>query len=576
MANFRALTVQAGVRTQIQDANTIIVGAGITTAAGGITVSSSAGTTTLSGAVTCSGAGTALTVTNNATISGTLTTATIDNSGAGFTIAGNTTSQTAGKVATLWSFLGNVNIAGTLTGGGGGANAYTTLTSNFTQPAVGSTVTIAVASSNFMTPNQALYIGATPGTAVPTVVQSAVANSGSASSLAPSFTPTAGNLLVLHVAWGDATRTISTIADTRGNAYTLVGSTTLSSGANSISMSVYQCASCNVGGGVNTVTVTFSGTATFPEAYLEEVSGHNTAAPIDAGTVLFASLGGAGSTLASSGPVTTSNAKELMQGYCFNYQAATGAGSGWTAITNAGTSGAGVTANGSVLEKQSAGAAGSAFTATTPISPAATWVQVIYGINPAPAQAVGGYYTLVSVPTTTSAVVQNRGDTGNLAAGGTVGSGAGVSPAGLTGPTGIEQALKSDFSTGSATTVATNLSFAMAASDVWNVECDATLDTGASGARFQIAAPTGAVIEGFYALYLAASNTTERIVAINTNSTSAFVASAINAYLRVWFRIKGDGIHSGAVTLQALSVTGVGSTILRAGSRLRARAATQV
>lgn len=119
MANFRSLTNQSGVTTQIQDANQIIVGAGITTAAGNLSISSTGGTTnlldnttlaanqalssaggtgsldfsaasgifktttgavtvgpgavTVSGATTFTAAGVALTVNNNVLISGNLT-----------------------------------------------------------------------------------------------------------------------------------------------------------------------------------------------------------------------------------------------------------------------------------------------------------------------------------------------------------------------------------------------------------------------------------------------------------------------------------------------------------------------
>lgn len=48
MANHRAVTLQSGVLTRIIDADVLIVGAGITTAAGGLTISSSSGVTTMS------------------------------------------------------------------------------------------------------------------------------------------------------------------------------------------------------------------------------------------------------------------------------------------------------------------------------------------------------------------------------------------------------------------------------------------------------------------------------------------------------------------------------------------------
>jgi len=47
MANFRALTSQSGTVTQIQDANTTIVGAGVTTAAGDLSISAAGGNATV-------------------------------------------------------------------------------------------------------------------------------------------------------------------------------------------------------------------------------------------------------------------------------------------------------------------------------------------------------------------------------------------------------------------------------------------------------------------------------------------------------------------------------------------------
>lgn len=55
MANYRGLTLQSGVVTQIQNSDQLIVGAGITTEAGNLTISSAGGTTTLSDDVIISG-----------------------------------------------------------------------------------------------------------------------------------------------------------------------------------------------------------------------------------------------------------------------------------------------------------------------------------------------------------------------------------------------------------------------------------------------------------------------------------------------------------------------------------------
>lgn len=110
MANFRSLTIQSGITTQIQDSNTLVVGNGITTLSGDLTLSATGnllvasgknfsavggsslfdfsaasglfktttgavtvgpGAVTVSGATTFTAAGTALTVDNNSTFTGT-------------------------------------------------------------------------------------------------------------------------------------------------------------------------------------------------------------------------------------------------------------------------------------------------------------------------------------------------------------------------------------------------------------------------------------------------------------------------------------------------------------------------
>jgi len=162
MATFRPYVNKAGTTTQLQDADTLIAGNGVTTSAGSLTLDSAAsslilaaalavtaatgvtfdlsgsaglfktttgpvtigpGVTTVSGVTTFTAAGTALTVNNNATVTG-LTTATggvqtgaagVDATGAIALVLGgvNASEVKIGKVAALTTILGNFQVNGT-------------------------------------------------------------------------------------------------------------------------------------------------------------------------------------------------------------------------------------------------------------------------------------------------------------------------------------------------------------------------------------------------------------------------------------------------------------------------------
>jgi hypothetical protein len=130
MANFRPLTLQSGDNKQQQDADTLIIGAGITTAAGNLTINSAGGTTTLSdgtlsvsSATTFSAAGTAVTIDNNMTVTGTSThggvinaNANIERSTSGVLNLGttsNTTAMTLGRAGITVTVAGDLNVSGT-------------------------------------------------------------------------------------------------------------------------------------------------------------------------------------------------------------------------------------------------------------------------------------------------------------------------------------------------------------------------------------------------------------------------------------------------------------------------------
>ena len=126
--------------------------------------------------------------------------------------------------------------------------------------------------------------------------------------------------------WNDATSTVSTISDTRGNTYTLAVGPTTGTG---LRQSIYYAK--NIAAGSNTVTVTFNQAAAFVDVRALEYSGLDAANPLD----VAAGAAGTG-TLANSGAVTTTSASELIFGAGMTSTHFTGPGSGFISriITN--------------------------------------------------------------------------------------------------------------------------------------------------------------------------------------------------------------------------------------------------
>ena len=128
---------------------------------------------------------------------------------------------------------------------------------------------------------------------------------------------TAGDLNVVAVGWNDTTSTISSVKDSVGNSYSVAIGPTTGTG---MRQSIYYAA--NIAGGTNTVTVTFSQAAAFPDVRILEYRGV---------TALDVTAGASGtSTSASSGAATTTSANELIFGADYVSTLTNAAGSGFT------------------------------------------------------------------------------------------------------------------------------------------------------------------------------------------------------------------------------------------------------
>ena len=113
---------------------------------------------------------------------------------------------------------------------------------------------------------------------------------------------TAGNLNILAIGWNDQGANITNVTDSAGNTYQVAVPTFRGGG---LSQAIYYAT--NILSGANTVTVMFDIPAKYVDLRVTEYSGLSQDHPFDAG----ASAAGTGA-LADSGPVTTSQANELL------------------------------------------------------------------------------------------------------------------------------------------------------------------------------------------------------------------------------------------------------------------------
>jgi IPT/TIG domain len=172
-----------------------------------------------------------------------------------------------------------------------------------------------------------------------------------------SVAQTAGNLNVVEVGWNDTTSSVNSVTDSRGNGYVLAVGPTRGTG---LTQSIYYAK--NIGGGTNTVTVTFNKAAAVVDVRALEYSGLDTANPLD----VTAAAAGSGTT-GNSGAATTRSANELIVGAGMTAGAFTKAGTGFTSriITSP---------DADIAEDQITTAPGS-YSATAPTSTSTVWVM---------------------------------------------------------------------------------------------------------------------------------------------------------------------------------------------------------
>jgi fibronectin type 3 domain-containing protein len=134
----------------------------------------------------------------------------------------------------------------------------------------------------------------------------------------------AGDLNVVVVGWNDSSATVSKVTDKSGNQYERAVGPTVQSGYGS--QSIYYARSIvAAAAGSNSVTVTFSAAAVYPDIRILEYRGADLSNPVD---VTAASSGN--SAASSSGSLTTTSATDLLFAANLVRSTTTGPGAGFT------------------------------------------------------------------------------------------------------------------------------------------------------------------------------------------------------------------------------------------------------
>lgn len=217
-------------------------------------------------------------------------------------------------------------VPASITGSGSSTMTITTTTST---PPGRSTLTITGSSGSLVhSANVILTITSTNPATVKFVQSNYADPQGSVSSVNVTFTAaqSAGDLIVVAIAWFDTTTQVSSLTDSMGNTYTQAVGPTSVGGAEPVGASIYYAkniAAAAANG--NTVAVTFNDAAFFPDVRILEYSGANLTSPLD---VVAANSGTNSPT--NSGLATTTNANDLVLGASAVWTSNAGPGNGFT------------------------------------------------------------------------------------------------------------------------------------------------------------------------------------------------------------------------------------------------------
>jgi hypothetical protein len=218
--------------------------------------------------------------------------------------------------------------------------------------------------ANNLSPYSATATATTPAAVAIAFVQAASAvpqSSPTSVTVTYAQAQSAGNFNVVVVGWNSATGQVQAVTDTKGNPYVLAVGPTVSAGF--ATQSIYYAANiAAAAAGANTITVTFTAAAPFPDIRVAEYSGIASNNPVDR------AVGAIGSgTTSSSGALVTTNANDLLVGANIVQTGTSGPGTGFT--------NRGITVPDSdILEDQIVTTAGS-YTATATLTSAGAWIM---------------------------------------------------------------------------------------------------------------------------------------------------------------------------------------------------------
>ena len=187
----------------------------------------------------------------------------------------------------------------------------------------------------------------------------------------------------------DSTATVSSVTDSKGNVYTrAIGPTTVSG---YLSQSIYYAKNIiAAAAGTNTVTVTFSAAAVYPDIRILEYSGADPTNPVD-----VTAAGSGNSAASSSGSATTTNATDLIFG-ANTVTTISGVGTGFTRriLTSP---------DGDLAEDKMVTATGS-YSATAPLMPSGRWIMQMVAFRTA------ANFTIAAAPASLTIVQGNQGN----------------------------------------------------------------------------------------------------------------------------------------------------------------------
>ncbi len=194
---------------------------------------------------------------------------------------------------------------------------------------------------------------------------------------------TAGDLNLVVVGWNDTSATVQSVTDSLGNPYVLAAGPVKGT---AVTQSVYYAK--NILGGSNSVTVTFSQAAAYPDVRVLEYKGLNTTAPLD---VVAGASGSSGSnTVVSSGGATTTSGSELIFGAGMTNGGFSKAGTSFTSEV--------ITPDGDIAEDEVVFSTGSyGATATLAAYGSQNWVMQMIALKASGSSGTGSAPTLSSV-----------------------------------------------------------------------------------------------------------------------------------------------------------------------------------